>query len=58
MATNGWHWKWWNFTLTEAILEIPSEQIEKQFGTIDHITDLNELYKFGLDQIYGDWGTH
>ena len=55
MATHGLHWRWRNLTPYQGH---PSKPIEKQFSTIDYVIDLVELWKFGWDQMYGDWGTH
>ena len=45
IATHGLHWKWQSLT---PCRRHPSEPIEKIFGTIDHVIDLNNLAKFGF----------
>ena len=49
MATHGLHWKWKNFTPCQRH---PSEPIEKIFGMIDNVIDLNKLAKFGFEKIF------
>ena len=55
MATHGLHWKWRSLTPCQRH---PSEPIEKIFGTIDYVIDLNNLAKFGFGKIFPDGGTH
>ena len=55
MATHGLHWKWQSLTPCQRH---PSEPIEKIFGTIDYVIDLNNLAKFGFGKIFRDWGTY
>ena len=55
MATHGLHWKWQSLTPCQRH---PSEPIEKIFGTIDYVIDLNNLAKFGFGKIFPDGGTH
>ena len=54
MAIYGLHWKWQSLAPCQRHA---SEPIEKIFGTIDYIIDLNNLAKFGFGEIFGDWGT-
>ena len=51
MAIYGLHWKWRNLTPCQRHL---SEPIEKIFGTIDNVIDLNNLAKFGFGKIFRD----
>ena len=37
---------------------LPSEPIEKIFGTIDYVIDFDNLEKFGSGKIFRDWGTY
>ena len=55
MATYALHWKWRILTLCQRH---PSDPIEKIFGTIDYVIDLNNLAKFGFGKIFRDWGTY
>ena len=55
MAIYGLHWKWQSLTPCQRHL---SEPIEKIFGTIDYVIDLNNLAKFGFRKIFRDWGTY
>ena len=55
MAIYGLHWKWRSLTPCQRH---PSEPIEKIFGTIDYVIDLNNLAKFGFGKIFRDWGTY
>ena len=55
MAIYGLHWKWRSLTPCQRH---PSEPIEKMFGTIDYVIDLNNLAKFGFRKISRDWGTY
>ena len=55
MAIYGLHWKWQSLTPCQIH---SSEPIEKKFGTIDNVIDLNNLAKFGFGKIFGDWGTY
>ena len=55
MATHGLHWKWQSLTPCQRH---PSEPIEKIFGTIDYVIDLNNLAKFGFGKIFPDGDTH
>ena len=55
MAIYGLHWKWRSLTPCQRH---PSEPIEKIFGTIDNVIDLNNLAKFGSGKIFRDWGTY
>ena len=55
MATHGLHWKWQSLTPCQRH---PSEPIEKIFGMIDYVIDLNNLAKFGFGKIFADGGTH
>ena len=55
MATHGLHWKWQSLTPCQRH---PSEPIEKIFGTIDYVIDLNNLAKFGFGKIFPDRDTH
>ena len=55
MATHGLHWKWQSLTPCQRH---PSEPIEKIFGTIDYVIDLNNLAKFGFGKIFEDGGTY
>ena len=55
MAIYGLHWKCRSLTPCQRH---PSEPIEKIFGTIDHVIDLNNLAKFGFGKIFRDWGTY
>ena len=55
MAIYGLHWKWRSLTPCQRR---PSEPIEKIFGTIDYVIDLNNLAKFGFGKISRDWGTY
>ena len=55
MATHGVHWKWQSLTPCQRH---PSEPIEKIFGMIDNVIDLNNLAKFGFGKIFPDGGTH
>ena len=55
MANYGLHWKWRSLTPCQRH---PSEPIEKIFGTIDYVIDLNNLAKFGFGKISRDWGTY
>ena len=55
MATHGLHWKWQSLTPCQRH---PSEPIEKIFGAIDYVIDLNNLAKFGFGKIFGDGGTY
>ena len=55
MATHGLHGKCQSLTPCQ---KHPSESIEKIFGTIDNVIDLNNLDKFGFEQIFPDGGTH
>ena len=55
MAIYGLHWKWQSLTPCQRH---PSEPIEKIFGTIDNVIDLNNLAKFSFGKIFGDWGTY
>ena len=55
MAIYGLHWKWRSLTPCQRH---PSEPIEKKFGTIDYVIDLNNLAKFGFGKIFRDWGTY
>ena len=55
MATNGLHWKWQSLTPCQRH---PIEPIEKIFGTIDYVIDLNNLAKFGFGKIFPDEDTH
>ena len=55
MATHGLHWKWQSLTPCQRH---PSEPIEKIFGEIDYVIDLNNLAKFGFGKIFGDGGTY
>ena len=50
MATHGLHWKWQSLTLCQRH---PSKPIEKIFGTIDYVIDMNNLAKFGFGKILG-----
>ena len=49
MAIYGLHWKWRSLTPCQRH---PSEPIEKIFGTIDYVIDLNNLAKFGFGKIF------
>ena len=42
----------------DPLPETPGEPIEKIFGTIDFVIDLNKLAKFGFGQIFRDCGTY
>ena len=55
MATHGLHWKWQSLTPCQRH---PSEPIEKIFGTIDYVIDLNNQAKFGFGKIFPDGDTH
>ena len=55
MATHGLHWKWRSLIPCQRH---PSEPIEKIFGLIDYVIDLNNLAKFGFGKIFPDGGTH
>ena len=55
MATHGLHWKWQSLTPCQRH---PSEPIEKIFGTIDYVIDLNNLANLGFGKIFPDGGTH
>ena len=55
MAIYGLHWKWRSLTPRRRH---PSEPIEKIFGTIDNVIDLNNLAKFGFGKIFRDRGTY
>ena len=55
MATHGLHWKRQSLTPCQRH---PSEPIEKIFGTIDYVINLNNLAKFGFEKIFGDGGTY
>ena len=55
MATYGLHWKWQSLTPCQRH---PSEPIEKIFGTIDYVIDLNNQAKFGFGKILPDGDTH
>ena len=55
MAIYGLHWKWRSLTPCQRH---PGEPIEKIFGTIDYVIDLNNLAKFGFGKIFRDWGTY
>ena len=55
MAIYSLHWKWRSLTPCPGH---PSEPIEKIFGTIDYVIDLNNLSKFGFGEIFRDWGTY
>ena len=55
MAIYGLHWKWRSLTPCQRQ---PSERIEKIFGTINYVIDLNNLAKFGFEKIFRDWGTY
>ena len=55
MATHGLHWKWQSLTPCQRH---PSEPIEKIFGLIDYVIDLNNLAKFGFGKIFPDGDTH
>ena len=55
MAIYGLHWKWRSLTPCQRH---PSEPIEKIFGTINYVIDLNNLAKFGFGKIFRDWGTY
>ena len=55
MAIYGLHWKWRILTPCQRH---PSEPIEKIFGMIDYVIDLNNLAKFGSGKIFRDWGTY
>ena len=55
MATHGLHRKWQSLTPCQRH---PSEQIEKIFGTIDYVIDLNNLAKFGFGKIFWVGGTY
>ena len=49
MATHGLHWKWQSLTPCQRH---PSEPIEKIFGMIDYVIDLNNLAKFGFGKLF------
>ena len=55
MATHGLHWKWQSLTPCQRH---PSEPIEKIFGTIDYVIDLNNQAKFAFGKIFPDGDTH
>ena len=55
MAIYGLHWKWRSLTPCQRH---PSKPIEKIFGTIDYVIDLNNPAKFGFGKIFRDWGTY
>ena len=55
MTTHGLHWKWQSLTPCQRH---PSEPIEKIFGTIDYVINLNNIAKFGFGKIFGDGGTY
>ena len=55
MAAHGLHRKWQSLTPCQ---KHPSKPIEKIFGTIDNVIDLNNLAKFGFGKIFPDGGTH
>ena len=55
MANYGLHWKWRSLTPCQRHQREP---IEKIFGTIDNVIDLNNLAKFGFGKIFRDWGTY
>ena len=55
MAIYGLHWKWRSLTPCQRHL---SEPIEKIFGTIDYVIDLNNLATFGFEKIFRDWGRY
>ena len=55
MATHGLHWKWQILTPRQRH---PSEPIEKIFGMIDYVIDLNNPAKLGFGKIFPDGGTH
>ena len=55
MANYGLHWKCQSLTPCQRH---PSEPIEKIFGTIGYVIDLNNLSKFGFGKIFGDGGTY
>ena len=55
MAIYGLHWKWRSSTPCQRH---PSEPIEKIFGTINYVIDLNNLAKFGFGKIFRDRGTY
>ena len=55
MANYGLHWKWQSLTPCQRH---PSEPIEKKFGAIDYVIDLNNLAKFGFRKIFGDGGAY
>ena len=55
MATHGLHWKWQSLTPCQT----PEwTAIEKIFGMIDYVIDLNNLAKFGFGKNFPDGGTH
>ena len=55
MSIYGLHWKW---RILTPYQRRPSEPIEKIFGMIDYVIDLNNLAKFGFGRIFRDWGTY
>ena len=55
MAIHGLHWKWQSLTPRQRH---PSEPIEKVFGTIDYVIDLNNPAKCGFGKIFGDGGIY
>ena len=55
MAIYGLHWKWRSLTPCQRH---PGKPIEKIFGTIDYVIDLNNLAKFGFGKIFRDWDTY
>ena len=55
MAIYGLHWKWRSLTPCQRQT---SEPIEKIFGRINNVIDLNSLAKFGFGKIFRDWGTY
>ena len=55
MATHGLHLKLQSLTPCQRH---PGEPIEKIFGTIDNVIDLNNWQKFGFGKIFPVGGTH
>ena len=55
MATHGLHRKWQSLTSCQRHTSKP---IDKIFGMIDNVIDLNNLAKFGFGKIFPEGGTH
>ena len=55
MAISGLHWKWRSLTPCQRH---PSKPIEKIFGVINNVIDLNNLAKFGFGKSVRDEDTY